>query len=73
LLVRGLQILANDERPNKGLDKPADAPRTDDDAQSVIDALVNGNGQLLLHGSLHEYVLLHVYSIMAFGQINFFV
>src|SRR5262249_12343455 len=59
LLVRDLQVLADDVGSDEGFDKLANASATDDAVQSVVDALVNGNGQLLLHGSLRQHVLLH--------------
>src|SRR5262249_52292218 len=60
LLVRDLQILGDDMGPNEGLDKLANPSRTDHAVQALVDTLVDGNGQFLLHSSLQQHVLLHV-------------
>src|SRR5262249_7292270 len=54
LLVSDLQVLADDVRPDEGLDEPANAPPADDGVQPVVDALVKGDGQFLLHGGPHN-------------------
>src|SRR5262245_1329585 len=54
LLVSDIQVLADDVGPNEGLDEFADAPPPDDGVQPVVDALVHGDGQLLVHGALRK-------------------
>jgi hypothetical protein len=60
VLVRDLEIPAEDIGPDEGLDELANAPPSDDGMQSVVDALVHGDGLFLLHSSLPQYVFLHV-------------
>src|SRR5262245_24426566 len=51
LLVGQLQVFGDDVGPHEGLDELANPPRADDRVQPLVDPLVNGDGQLLLHGT----------------------
>src|SRR5438552_946797 len=65
LLVRNLEVLTDDIRPDEGLDKLANASPADDGVQPVVDALVNGDGELLLHGGLTTRVTTRIVEVAA--------
>jgi len=46
------QVLADDVGPHKGLDELAYPPPADDSVQPIVNPLINGDGQFLLHGGL---------------------
>ena len=46
--------------PHKGLDELAYPPPANDSVQPIVDPLINGDGQFLLHRSLPKHVLIHV-------------
>jgi hypothetical protein len=52
LFVGGIKMLADHMRAHHGLDKLADAPRSNDRVQTIVNTLVDGNGQFLLHEDL---------------------
>src|SRR5437899_604919 len=53
LLISDFQVFADHVRANKRLNELANPPPSDDGVQSLVDASVEGDGQLLLHGGLH--------------------